>query len=149
MAEFERDGFSRYLLTQWTQAGADVSEPSDAPYKELVKHSPAGFSLGYAVVHREGGPYEKARVGVWFRQKGKGSPADFSALRGHYQNKIQQQGRGCRIQSCELPVGTVYLFFETTNPLPESAVPAWVAFAETLTQATFDADALDELLGPA
>ncbi len=146
-APIRKDAFANYLRGRFSPAGYDVSEVADAPYKELVKHQPEGFSFGLSI-GRDGSvnPGDKARVGVWFRPAGKGGIAELSALRNHYQVKLQQQGRGCRIHSCAPPVGTFFLFWETTAPLPEGAVSAWVEMVEELSGLCFDTDALDAFL---
>lgn len=146
-APIRKDAFATYLRGRFSPAGYDVSEVADAPYKELVKHQPEGFSFGLSI-GRDGSvnPGDKARVGVWFRPAGKGGIAELSALRNHYQVKLQQQGRGCRIHSCAPPVGTFFLFWETTAPLPEGAVSAWVEMVEELSGLCFDTDALDAFL---
>ncbi|HNN90966.1 MAG TPA: hypothetical protein PKI03_01805 [Pseudomonadota bacterium] len=146
-APIRKDAFVTYLRGRFSPAGYDVSEVADAPYKELVKHQPEGFAFGLSI-GRDGSvnPGDKARVGVWFRPAGKGGIAELSALRNHYQVKLQQQGRGCRIHSCAPPVGTFFLFWETTAPLPEGAVSAWVEMVEELSGLCFDTDALDAFL---
>lgn len=146
-APIRKDAFANYLRGRFSPAGYDVSEVADAPYKELVKHQPEGFSFGLSI-GRDGSvnPGDKARVGVWFRPAGKGGIAELSALRNHYQVKLQQQGRGCRIHSCAPPVGTFFLFWETTAPLPEGAVSTWVEMVEELSGLCFDTDALDAFL---
>lgn len=141
-----KDAFINYLRSRFTPAGFDVSEVADAPYKELVKHQPDGFSFGLAVARDGGGAGDKARLGVWFRPAGKGGIQDLAALRTHYQVKLQQQGRGCRIHSCAPPVGSFFLFWETTAPLPEGVVSHWVEMVEELSGLCFDTDALDAFL---
>ncbi len=142
-----KEAFIDYLRSRFTPAGFDVSEAGDAPYKELVKHQPEGFSFGLSL-GRDGStnPGDKARVGVWFRPAGRGGIQELSALRSHYQVKLQQQGRGCRIHSCAPPVGSFFLFWETTAPLPEGAVASWVEMVEELSGLCFDTDALDAFL---
>jgi hypothetical protein len=110
-APIRKDAFANYLRGRFSPAGYDVSEVADAPYKELVKHQPEGFSFGLSI-GRDGSvnPGDKARVGVWFRSAGKGGIAELSALRNHYQVKLQQQGRGCCIHSCAPSVGTFCLY---------------------------------------
>ncbi len=141
------DGFAGYIRQQWAPAGFFVTEVTEAPYKELVALRD-GWSFGLSVA-RESNPECKARVGVWFRPAPRGSINDLSALRTHYQTKLAQQRRGSRIKNCGLPMGSVFLFFETTGQLGESAVAEWVDMVEELSGLAFDADGLDALLGVA
>ncbi len=141
-----KEAFVSYLRSRFSPAGFDVSEAGDAPYKELVKHLPDGFSFGVSVARDSAGAGDKARLGVWFRPAGKGGIQDLAALRTHYQVKLQQQGRGCRIHSCAPPVGSFFLFWETTAPLPEGVVAGWVEMVEELSALCFDTDALDAFL---
>lgn len=147
MHTLDAQGFAAYVRKQWAPAGFLVSEVSEAPYKELVA-AKDGWSFGLSVA-RESNPDCKARLGVWFRPAPRGSVNDLSALRTHYQTKLAQQRRGSRIKNCGLPVGPVFLFFETTGQLSESAVADWVAMVDELSDRAFDADGLDELLGVA
>ena len=145
MHTLDAETFARYVRQQWAPAGFQVSETTDAPYKELVAVRD-GWSFGVSVA-TTANLERKARVGVWFRPAPRGSINDLTALRTHYQQKLAQQRRGSRIQSCGLPMGTIFLFFETTSQLGESAVPDWVRMCEELTALTFDSDSLDGLLG--
>lgn len=141
-----RDAFVSYVRGRFAPAGFEVSEATDAPYKELVKHQPDGFSFGLTVARHDASNGDKARLGVWFRPAGKGGLQDLAGLRSHYQVKLQQQGRGCRIHSCAPPVGSFFLFWETTAPLPEGVVSGWVEMVEELSALCFDTDALDAFL---
>jgi len=147
MHTLDAEAFSRYVRQQWVPAGFLVTEITDAPYKELVAVRD-GWSFGVSVA-ASANPGCRARVGVWFRPAPRGSINDLSALRTQYQQKLAQLGRGARIKNCGLPAGGVFLFFETTAPLPESSVAEWVNMCEELTALTFDEDALDSLLGAA
>lgn len=146
MRPLDRDGFIRFVRGQWTPAGYYVSEASDAPYAETVKGMPDGFSFGLTVSRDEGGPGDKARVGVWFRPAPKQGLQELSALRTHYQQKLQQQGRSCRIQNCGTEAGSFFLFWETLSPLPEQAHARWVHHVEELSGLCFDPEALDGYL---
>jgi hypothetical protein len=118
----------------------------DAPYKELVKSFPDGFSFGLSVSRDDASPANKARVGVWFRPVDKGGAADLAALRTHYQQKLQQQGRGCRIHNCGTEFGSFFLFSETTAGLPDGAFKGWVRMTEELAGLCFEPEALDQFL---
>ena len=48
-APIRKDAFATYLRGRFSPAGYDVSEVADAPYKELVKHQPEGFSFGLSI----------------------------------------------------------------------------------------------------
>ncbi|MFO0655662.1 MAG: hypothetical protein U0787_11345 [Polyangia bacterium] len=139
--------FATYVRKQWAPAGFLVSEVSEAPYKELVAVKD-GWSFGLSVA-RESNPDCKARIGIFFRPAPRGGIGDLAALRTHYQTKLAQQRRGSRIKNCGLPIGQVFLFFETTGQLGESAVAEWVSMVDELSDRAFDPDGLDELLGVA
>ncbi len=147
MHTLSADSFARYVRQQWAPAGFLVTEVTETPYKELVAVRD-GWSFGLSVA-RESNPECKARIGVWFRPAPRGSINDLSALRTHYQTKLAQLRRGSRIKNCGLPMGGVFLFFETTGQLGESAVAEWVDMVEELSGLAFDADGLDGLLGVA
>lgn len=147
MHALDKDSFIRFVRSQWTPAGYDLSEAGDAPYKELVKHSPEGFSFGLTVTRGDGGHGNKARVGVWFRPAGKGGIQELAGLRTHYQQKLQSQGRGCRIHNCGTEHGSFFLFWETISPLPEEAFASWAQMVEELSGLCFDPEALDALFG--
>jgi hypothetical protein len=146
MCTLDKDSFIRYIRNQWAAAGYDVSEATDAPYKETVKALADGFSFGLSLSKDDVGPGNKARVGVWFRPVPKGGIAELASLRTHYQQKLQQQGRGCRIHNCGTEFGSFFLFFETTAPLSESVVADWAQSAEELSSLCFDPEALDNYL---
>jgi hypothetical protein len=137
--------FSEHLRRQWAGADFSVSEIGDAPYRELVS-ARDGWSFSLSVSSPEDPSNLKARVGVWMRPTGTNGSADLAALRAHYQQKLQQQGRGNRIQNCGLPVGTVFLFWETTAPLAQAVFTEWVRMVEELAALAFAAEELDELL---
>jgi hypothetical protein len=137
--------FSDHLRRQWKEADFDVSEVGDAPYREMVAVRD-GWSFSLSVSSHEDPSNLKARVGVWMRPPGTNGSADLATLRSHYQQKLQQQGRGNRIQNCGLPFGTVFLFWETTGPLQQAAFSLWVRMVEELAALAFDAEQLDELL---
>jgi hypothetical protein len=145
MNTLDAHAFANHVRQQWAPAGFQVSEITDAPYKELVA-AKDGWSFGVTVAANDN-LERKTRIGVWLRPAPRGSVNDLAALRTHYQQKLAQQRRGSRIQSCNLPVGPVFLFFETTAQLAESSVSEWVAMCEELTALAFDADSLDALLG--
>lgn len=145
MNTLDAHAFANHVRQQWAPAGFQVSEITDAPYKELVA-AKDGWSFGVTVAQNDN-PACKARIGVWLRPAPRGSVNDLAALRTQYQQKLAQQRRGSRIQSCNLPVGPVFLFFETTAQIAESSVSEWVAMCEELTALAFDADSLDALLG--
>lgn len=149
MPTVTKDSFIAYLRSRWTPAGYDLSDAQDAPYKEQVKHMADGFSFGLTLSHDDASAGHKARVGVWFRPAPKGGIADLAALRTHYQVKLQQQGRGCRIHNCATELGSFFLFWETTSQLPESVVMPWVEMVEELSGLCFDSDALDAYLNEA
>lgn len=146
MSKLSAEMFARYLREQWAPNGLLVTEVVEAPYKELVSATVKdGWSLGLSIA-RADNPDCKARLGVWFRPAPRGSAADLSALRTHYQTKLAQQRRGTRIMNCGLPPGTVFLFFETTAALPESDVAGWVALCQDAAALAFSDDGLDALL---
>jgi hypothetical protein len=144
MSNLSSESFAKYCRRQWAEHGYWMSEVVEAPYKELVA-ARDGWSFGCSVARAEN-PNCKARLGVWFRPAPKGSLADVAALRTHYQTKLAQQRRGSRIINCGLPVGSVFLFFETTGQIEESAVADFVDLCQELAALAFDADGLDELL---
>lgn len=146
MQALNKDGFIGYISEQWTSAGFDVSEASEAPYKELVKSLQDGFSFGLSVMRGDGGPGCRARVGVWFRPV-PGGLGELGPLRAHYQQKIQQRGRPCRIHNCSTELGTFFLFWETTSPLPEESFSQWAQLVEELSGLCFSPEALDGYLG--
>lgn len=147
MRALDKDSFVRYVRNQWAAAGYDVSDSADAPYKELVKALPDGFCFGSQVARGDASPGKKARVGIWFRPAPKGGIAELAALRTHYQQKLQQQGRACRIHNCGTEFGSFFLFFETTSPLGEGAFSEWASMVEELSGLCFDPEALDHFLG--
>lgn len=134
--------FQDYIRGQWAPAGYDVSEVSAAPYKELNKQLQDGWSFGLTVA-RKNDPSQKARVGVWFRPGPGGSINDLAALRTHYQQKLAQQGRGCRIHNCGTEPGIIFLLWETTAPLPQAAFKTWVGMVDELSALCFDSEGLD------
>ena len=146
MRALDKDGFVRFVRNQWAASGYDVSEAADAPYKEMVKSLADGFSFGLQVAKDDAGPGSKTRVGIWFRPAPKGGIAELSGLRTHYQQKLQQQGRGCRIHNCGTEFGSFFLFFETTAPLSESVFAGWAQMVEELSGLCFDPEALDNYL---
>jgi hypothetical protein len=146
MRQVDAKSFGEYLGSQWSGADFSVTAITDAPYKELNRPLPDGWSLGLGVARAET-PNQKARVGVWFRPAPKGSINDLANLRTHYQQKLAQQGRGCRILNCGIPAGTIFLFFETTAPLAQADFGAWTKMAEELAGLAFDGEALDGYLG--
>lgn len=143
-----KESFTSYLRQRWVPEGFSVSEVGEAPYKEKQKNLTDGFSLGMTVAKGDASTGNKARVGVWFRPAPRGSINDLATLRSHYQSTLQSQGRGCRIHNCGTELGTFFLFWETTAPLPQELFSGWVAMVETLAAECFDSDALDEYLEP-
>lgn len=139
--------FSDYLRRRWDE-GFGVSETGEAPYRELVAVR-GGWSFSLGVASDDDPSNLRARVGVWLRPTGSNGSAELAPLRTHYQQKLQQQGRGCRIHTCGLPVGTVFLFWETTAPLAQALFSEWVRMVEELAARAFDPESLDELLAPA
>lgn len=144
-SEIDAKEFSQYLHRRWAEEGFSVSEVGEAPYKELATLR-GGWSFGLNVASDEDPSNLKARVGVWLRPLGSSGAAELAGLRAHYQQKLQQQGRGCRIQNCGMPIGTVFLFWETTAPLAQALFSEWVRMVEELAALAFDPDALDDLL---
>lgn len=142
MGTIDQASFQNYIRSQWAPSGYEISEVADAPHKELNKPLPDGWSFGLTVA-KKGDASQKARVGVWFRPAPRGSINDLSALRTHYQQKLAQQGRGCRIHNCGTEPGIVFLFWETTAPLPQAAFKDWVAMVDELTALCFDQEGLD------
>jgi hypothetical protein len=142
MGSIDQGRFADYIRGQWAPAGYDVSAVSEAPYKELNKPLPDGWSFGLTVA-RSDNPIQKARVGVWFRPAPKGGINDLSALRTHYQQKLAQQGRGCRIHNCGTEPGSIFLLWETTAPLPQANFKDWVAMVDELSALCFDQEGLD------
>jgi len=146
MPALEKDSFSTFVRNQWAAAEFDVSETADAPYKEMVRSLSDGFSFGLHVARGDASPGKKARVGVWFRPAPKGGIAELAQLRTHYQQKLQQQGRGCRIHNCGTEFGSFFLFFETTATLAENVFAEWSQMVEELSGLCFDPEALDNYL---
>ena len=144
MHTLDAETFARHLRQLWTPAGFLVSELTDAPYKELVA-ARDGWSFRVSVAIGSN-PDCRARVGIWFRPAPRGGISDLAALRTQYQQKLAQLGRPARITNCGLPMGSVFLFFESTAPVKESAVAQWVGLCEELSALAFDAEALDGLL---
>ena len=141
MGSIDQARFQNYIRGQWTPAGFDVSEVTEVPYKSLNKALPDGWAFGLTVARSED-PGQKARVGVWFRPAPSGNINDLAALRTHYQQKLAQQGRGCRIHNCGTEEGSIFLLWETTAPLPQSAFKEWVATVDELSKLCFDQEAL-------
>ena len=83
---------------------------------------------------------------MWFRPAPGGSINDLTALRTHYQQKLAQQGRGCRIQNCGTEEGSIFLLWETTAPLPQAAFKEWVVMVDELSKLCFDQEALSTYL---
>lgn len=146
MSAIDAASFSAYARNQWAASDFQVSEVGDAPYRDRQKALTDGFSAGMSVAWGDA-QTEKARVGIWFRPAPRGSLNDLGALRSHYQTTLAQQGRGCRIHNCNTEFGPIFLFWETTAPLPQDVFKGWVARVEELTGLCFDGDALDEYLG--
>lgn len=146
MRALDKQGFINFIRGQWMPAGYDVSDVTDAPYKEMVKHLPDGFSFGLSVSRHDASHGNKARVGVWFRPAPKGGIAELATLRTHYQQKLQQQGRGCRIHNCGTEFGSFFLFWETTAAIPETAVGSFAQMVEELSGLCFEPEALDNHL---
>ena len=142
MGTIDQASFQNYIRGQWAPNGYDVSEVTATPYKELNKPLADGWSFGLSVA-RKSDPNQKARVGVWFRPAPGGGINDLASLRSHYQQKLAQQGRGCRIHNCGTEPGSLFLFWETTAPLPQAAFKDWVTMVDELTALCFDQEGLD------
>lgn len=142
MGTIEQESFQKYLRGQWASAGFDISEVAEAPYKDLNKRLADGWSFGLTIA-RSDAPSQKARVGVWFRPAPGGSINDLAALRTHYQQKLAQQGRGCRIHNCGTEPGSIFLLWETTAPLPQASFKEWVAMVDELSALGFDQEGLE------
>ena len=137
MRQLDQASFAQYVRAQWKD-GIDVSEEGDAPYKEMTAPAP-GWSFG--VTAFQGGV--KARVGVWFLPPGK-TINDLAGLRSYYQGTLQKQNRLVRIMNCGTELGTVFLFWDSTQPVGQDA--PWYDFVQECSGLLFDADALDEFL---
>ena len=145
MGSIEQESFQNYIRGQWDPAGYDVSEATEVPYKNLNKPLPDGWAFGLTLA-RSADPNQKARVGVWFRPAPNGNINDLAALRTHYQQKLAQQGRGCRIHNCGTEAGSIFLLWETTAPLPQAAFKNWVEMVDELSKLCFDQEALSTFL---
>jgi hypothetical protein len=144
MRELDRASFEKYVREQWAKNGVDVGEETDAPYREKVSLSD-GWAFGLSVF-RDG---VKARAGIWFRPAVEGKQAsihDLAPLRNHYQQTLQKQNRFVRIANCGTEFGTLFMFWEATQPLPQEKWQPWVQLVEELNQHCFDSDALDMFL---
>jgi hypothetical protein len=137
MRQLDQASFATHVRAQWAKNGIDVSEEGDAPHKEMARAE--GWSFG-VTTYRDGA---KARAGVWFLPPGK-TVNDLAGLRNHYQGTLQKQNRLVRIKSCGTELGTVFLFWDSTQSVAQDA--AWYEFVDDCTALAFDGDALDEFL---
>lgn len=137
MRQLDKASFAQHIRAQWAQGGIDVSEEGDAPHKEMARTD--GWSLG-VTTYRDG---LKARAGVWYLPPGK-SINDLAGLRNHYQGTLQKQNRLVRISNCGTELGTIFLFWDSTQAVAQDG--PWYDFVGECTALAFDGDALDVFL---
>ncbi|MDW8282380.1 MAG: hypothetical protein RMK29_11740 [Myxococcales bacterium] len=142
MQQPDQASFARYLRERWASNGIEVGPEEATPYREFAA-GVGGWSFGLSVA-RDG---LKARAGVWLLPAGK-TIQDLAGLRNHYQGTLQRQNRFVRISSCNTELGSFFLFWDATQPLPQEQFRAWTDLVEDCTALALNGEALDEFLEP-